>query len=372
VGHLAIFVGTKVAAREHSQFINYMDLIDGLPPGLYEIVITDKRGSDVGAELLVGNYNVRIEMRDISDIQALGHNSLEDERAFETVRRVSELNNALYASFVQPWLKAAITPQVAAATLAMQPLRLGYALFADQNPMMRWVAPLAERARAERKPVAAENPFLKAQRQFSDRMTQWLEALGELRDQTEETVFHAIYGAPWLQAWMGVSRLDGPPRPKPGTSPEHEAALAAKIEELRSTMTEGGPLEAAVRSLVYVAMGQGVVDARSFETLRRILEDYPEITLQHYKSVVRTQWAMLTIDQKSALSALPSLLPEDAEARRNLFEKVKAIRTAAGALEGEAKRRLDEIEAMFNLAALPPSVRGTSRKPKESAATEKA
>ena len=33
-GHLAIFVGTKIAAKEHSEFINYMDLIDSLPPGL--------------------------------------------------------------------------------------------------------------------------------------------------------------------------------------------------------------------------------------------------------------------------------------------------------------------------------------------------
>ena len=47
-GHLAIFVGTKVAAKEHSEFINYMDLIDGMPPGLYEIVITDKSEGEAG------------------------------------------------------------------------------------------------------------------------------------------------------------------------------------------------------------------------------------------------------------------------------------------------------------------------------------
>ncbi|MGD8498121.1 MAG: DUF3141 domain-containing protein [Chromatiales bacterium] len=347
VGHLAIFVGTKVAAKEHSEFINYMDLIDALPPGLYEIVITDKSEGDVNAELLVGDYNVRIEFRDLEDIRALGHNSLEDEREFETVRRVSELNNALYTSFVQPWLKAWVTPQVAAATLAMQPLRIGYAMFSDQNPMMRWVAPLAEQARAERKSMDGENPLVKAQQQFSDMMTQWLESFGELRDQMQEDTFHAIYGSPWLQAAMGVSALDGPPRPKPGTSPEHIAALAARIEDLRSSMNQGGPFDAGVRALVYIAMGARTVDARSFETLRRLLEANPEITLAHFKDAVRTQWAMLTIDQKAALEALPSLLPKDADARRSLFEKIKTIRTAAGELEGEAKRRLDEIEAIL-------------------------
>jgi pimeloyl-ACP methyl ester carboxylesterase len=246
-GHLAIFVGTKVAAKEHSEFINYMDLIDGLPPGLYEIVITDKREGDVGADLLVGDYNVRIESRDVADIRALGCNSIEDEREFETVARVSALNNALYTTFAQPWLKAWVTPQVAAATLAMQPLRVGYALFSDKNPMMRVVAPLAEQVRGERKAPDPENPLVKGQQQVSDMMTQWLEAFGVLRDQTQEAVFHAIYGSPWLQAWFGVSANDGLPRQKPGTSPEQRAALAARIEELRSTMNEGGPLEAAVR-----------------------------------------------------------------------------------------------------------------------------
>jgi pimeloyl-ACP methyl ester carboxylesterase len=360
-GHLAIFVGTKVAAKHHSQFINYMDLIDGLPPGLYEIVITDKREGDVGADLLVGNYNVRIEQRDVADIRALGCNTLEDEREFETVARVSQLNNALYTTFVQPWLKTLVTPQVAATTLAMQPLRLGYALFSDRNPLMRLVAPVAEQARGQRKPADAANSFLKVQEQFSDMMTGWLEAFTQFRDQTQEAIFHALYGSPLMQAWVGVSSLNGPPRPKPGTSPEHVAALAAKIEELRSSMNEGGALEAAVRALVYIAMGHRAVDARSFEALRLILEAYPEITLDHYKAVVRTQWAMLVIDEKAALKSLPALLPAEAEARRSLFEKIKAIRTAAGELDGEAERRLKMIEGMFLSEAGAPSSRLPSR-----------
>ena len=260
----------------------------------------------------------------------------------------------------------------AAASLAMQPLRLDYAMFSDQNPMMGWVAPLAEQARAERKSTDAENPFLKAQQQFSDMMTQWLEAFGELRDQTQEAVFHAIYGSPWLQASMGVRPDGSRPRPKPGTSPEHIAALAARIEELRARMSQGGPFEAGVRALVYIAMGERTVDARSFETLLRLLEANPEVTLAHFKASVRTQWAMLTIDQEAALESLPSLLPQDLEARRNLFEKIKTIRTAAGELKGEAKRRLDEIEVMFNSATLPPSARRTARKAKAAAADDKA
>src|SRR6185369_9856596 len=103
--------------------------------------------------------------------------------------------------------------------------------------------------------------------------------------------------------------------------------LTEVIEHLRATMEQGGPLEAVVRALVYIAKGQRSVDARSFEVLRRTLKEYPEITLAHYKAVVRQQWAMLTIDEKAALEALPKLLPGDATKRRAMFEKIREIRT---------------------------------------------
>ena len=46
VGHLAIFVGTKVAAKDHAEFINNMELIEAMPPGLYEILVTEKPSSE--------------------------------------------------------------------------------------------------------------------------------------------------------------------------------------------------------------------------------------------------------------------------------------------------------------------------------------
>jgi len=352
-GHLAIFVGTKVAAKEHSEFINYMDLIDGMPPGLYEIVITDKSEGEVGAQLLTGDFNVKIEERGIEDIRALGCNTNDDEREFDSVARVSALNNALYSTFVQPWLQAAVTPQMASAVLSMQPLRLQYAMFSDKNPMMRFVPQLADNALAERKAPAPDNPYLKMQEQVSDAVTESLETYGRIRDQTQEAIFHAIYGSPWLQAWLGTPPKGTRPRPKPGVSPNDRAAIAERIEHLRATMDKGGPLEAIVRALVYIAKGQKSVDARSFEVLRRILKEYPNITLAHYKAVVREQWAMLTIDEGAALRALTKLLPTDAAKRRAMFARIRDIRTAAGELEGEAKRRFEEVRRLFDIEARP-------------------
>jgi hypothetical protein len=191
---------------------------------------------------------------------------------------------------------------------------------------------------------------------------QWLETVGRLRDQTTEAIFHAVYGSPALQASLGVIP-NGRPRPKPGVSPSQRAAVSARIDHLRAAMEQGGPLEALVRALVYIAKGQRSVDARSFEVLRRTLEEHRNITLAQYKAVVREQWAMLTIDEAAAMKALPKLLPSDSAKRRAMFEKIRDIRTAAGELEGEAKRRMTYVQELFDSKSTTTPARGKTANP---------
>ena len=71
-----------------------------------------------------------------------------------------------------------------------------------------------------------------------------------------------------------------------------------------------------MRALLYILEGQHSIDARTFEVLRRTLQAYPDISLAHFKAVVRDQWAMLVIDEKAALRTLPRLLPADYDERR--------------------------------------------------------
>ena len=42
IGHLALFVSSKVGAKEDEEFVQLMDVIDCLPPGLYEMVIAPR------------------------------------------------------------------------------------------------------------------------------------------------------------------------------------------------------------------------------------------------------------------------------------------------------------------------------------------
>ena len=100
IGHLGIFVSGSVAKKEHDEFASNIDLIDVLPPGLYEAVMTPKDPNDPTVEHIGGGYLVRFESRTLDDIRALGANSLEDDRKFAAAARISEINLGLYKTMV--------------------------------------------------------------------------------------------------------------------------------------------------------------------------------------------------------------------------------------------------------------------------------
>src|SRR5690348_925845 len=88
VGHLGIFVSGGVAKKEHAEFSSNIDLIDVLPPGLYEATFEAKSADTAHANLAGGNWVMRCEQRSLDDLRAMGGNSLEDERRFATAKRV--------------------------------------------------------------------------------------------------------------------------------------------------------------------------------------------------------------------------------------------------------------------------------------------
>src|SRR5215467_7136848 len=105
VGHLGIFVSGGVARKEHGEFSNNIDLLDTLPPGLYEAKFERKGGETVNPDLASGDWIMRCEFRALDDIRALGGNNMDDNRSFAAVDRVSQTNLALYRAFVQPFVR---------------------------------------------------------------------------------------------------------------------------------------------------------------------------------------------------------------------------------------------------------------------------
>ena len=106
IGHLGIFVSAGVAEKEHDEFASNIDLIDVLPPGLYEAVLTPKGEAVDNPELVTGEWVMRCEARTLDDIRALGGNDLADERKFEAAARLSEINLSLYRAYARPVVRA--------------------------------------------------------------------------------------------------------------------------------------------------------------------------------------------------------------------------------------------------------------------------
>ncbi len=311
IGHLGIFVSAGVARKEHGQLSSNIDLIDTLPPGLYEAVFEAKTADTANPDLVTGDWVMRCEVRTLDDIRSLGGNDAADERCFATADRVSQNNLALYRTFVQPFVRAAVTSPWADWMWRLHPLRLQYEIFSNANPIMASVASLAEQVRNVRKPAAADNPFLALQENASRQIVATLDAWRDATEAFAEQMFFSVYGSPTLQAAVGVDpRAKQPPR-RAAKSPLHRELIEKRIAELKAHIPIGGLREALIRALLFVGMARTGVDERGFEAVRRIRETQSDVPLATFKATVREQFYMLLLDAEGALAAIPSMLPAE-------------------------------------------------------------
>jgi pimeloyl-ACP methyl ester carboxylesterase len=349
VGHLGIFVSGGVAKKEHGEFSSNIDLIDTLPPGLYEAVFENKDESTVNPDLTSGNWVMRCEARTLDDIRALGGNDIADDRRFATADRISEINLSLYRTFMQPFVRAMMPAPVADWIRQCHPLRLQYEIFSDQNPLIMPVARLAERVRANRKSVHNDNPFLAAQENVSKRIEGALDSWREASETWAERTFLAVYGSPTLQAAVGIDPSGTRPLRKAAKNPLHGELLQKRIAELKALVAAGGLRAAVVRSIIYVGINRAAIDERGFEMARRLRRAHGDMPIAEFKALVREQFNILLIDQEAALAAIPSMLPPEVETREKAYELVQQVLGARGELSAEDANRLREIACLFGL-----------------------
>lgn len=357
IGHLGIFVSGGVAKKEHAEFSSNIDLIDVLPPGLYEATFEAKEEATTGADLVVGQWVMRCEARTLDDIRAMGGNSPEDERRFAAAKRVSELNLSAYKKFVQPWLKNMVPPHLAESIRNFHPLRMQYEAFSSQNPLMATIKSAAEGIEENRKPVSKDNPFLAFQEQMSKQIVQVLDSWRDSQEALSEAIFLNVYGSPALQAAVGIDPKSEPSRRRE-MSAEHRTMLNKRIAELKSKIGEGGLAEASLRALLYVGSARGMVDERSIEALRQVRRNHTgaRLTLPEFKMLVREQFFMLLLDRDAALAAIPKLLPDDVIQKRAAFAAMREVLSASGEITGERASRLERIAGLFNVDAGEPGV----------------
>jgi pimeloyl-ACP methyl ester carboxylesterase len=349
IGHLGIFVSGGVAKKEHGEFSSNIDLIDTLPPGLYEAVLENKAGDTANPDLVTGNWVMRCEARTLDDIRALGGNDAADERRFATAARVSEINLSLYRTFAQPMVRAMVNSPMAEWMQQLHPLRLQYEFFSNANPLMARVATLAEQVRKDRKPSEANNPFVAMQENASRQIVAGLDGWRDMTEALAERTFLTIYGLPSLQAAVGLDPAATGALRQAAKSPLHQELLQKRIAELKSRIPIGGLREAVIRALLYAGMTRAAIDERGFELTRRIRQAHGDIPLSDFKALVREQFNMLLIDQEGALRAIPAMLPSDAEERRKAFDLIKQVLGARGEMSPEDEKRMSEVARLFDV-----------------------
>ncbi|MBE9607213.1 DUF3141 domain-containing protein [Acetobacteraceae bacterium H6797] len=355
IGHLGIFVSAKVARKEHEEFASNIDFIDILPPGLYEAEISQ------WPETEDERYLLRFAARNLDDIRAIVEPSREDDQRFATARRVSEINLELYRRFLQPMVRASVTPGMAEALRDLHPLRLSYGFFSDRNPALLPLSFLGAMAQGMRRAVPAENPFRQAEEQVANAIEKSLDQYREWRDAMQEAIFLNVYGQPWLQAMAGVA-FDEAPRRRPAQEHEHREFLRRRIEELKAAIPKGGTREAVLRAIAFVILAEQTTDERSFALLSQLQdEEGGGMSLPVFKQSLRDQFFMLLIDPHEALETLPRLLDGARAAEiQQRFDEVKRVTSAGGPLNARASARLRDIERIFAEAAKAQAEKGNA------------
>ncbi len=373
IGHLGIFVSAGVANREHSEFVSALDLIDVLPPGLYEAIITDTTPDMPGLSMGDDRHVIRFEPRDVSDILALGDaggdgSGREGEKAFEVVRHVAEINQSIYNQYVSPVIQMFSNEMTATFMRNMNSSRLERNMFSDSNPALKALKPIAEMVRAQRKSVAPDNPWLQAEIKNSTAIRRGWDNFRDVRDAGYEKLFKAIYESPQLARMVGFT-------PKNRERAHHgmNEQMRARQKEHESWFEHGNVESGFLRLLIFVAIGNGVIDERPFNGIKRLMSEFgPDkaVTLQQLKDTVKQQTFLVRMDEQRALNGLTALLPTKAD-RQRAIKLARDLLALGGPISPEKEARLQRVELALKLVGNPKAQPVTSSKLNQAAAPRK-
>ncbi|PWV65575.1 DUF3141 domain-containing protein [Plasticicumulans acidivorans] len=310
IGHLGIFVSGGIARKEYDRIVGTLDEIERLPPGLYEMLLSEDGRNASGDP----RYRVSFAERSLGDLLTLDHDTRAEERYFEVVRAVSEFNRHAYELFAAPLIKAGSSEFSAELSRQALPLRVAHYGLSDFNPWLLAIKPFAEAARAQRQAAAVDNPFVLAERAFAHGLEAWMNLWGrDLRDNACELAFYGLYG--WLAA-LGVGLDQHAP-----AAAEQRATEDRVAEFVDAHLDAGGARGALLRMLVELAGTAGELDAETLSgTLERaratgLFEGMDSDTL---RQLVHAQSTVLAYAHDAALDALPRMLADPAERARTL------------------------------------------------------
>lgn len=352
VGHLGIFVGANVAVKEHDQLVTSLDVIESLPPGLYEMKLAAKADLEVQRwdQLEPGEYAVHYEYRTMNDIRAINPEGRDEEAMFSTISKVSEFNANLYKTWMRPWVKLLAKRQVADAMGKFNPMRMQRQLFSDFFPLAPFIRKAAKDARANRVSVSDDHPLRQFERTMDKQIRDTLNLFRDQRDERTVAWTRQMFGPNGLGAWI-----------KPDESDADIALARAKHdlesyrESVLSQIAVGGFADAVCRIVVAGMISIGAFERRSLR-LARLLAQLPSGARTGIPA--RIDWVRLLKEQAriaavapvEALNALEQLLPDT-----DIRERALAISAAVMMIEPTlANPRSEIIEYLIDLLGVDP------------------
>jgi pimeloyl-ACP methyl ester carboxylesterase len=251
VGHLGIFVSAQVANKQHEQIGSVIKTIESLAPGLYEMLILEDHDGTT----------VSFEARTIEDILKLD-DGREEEVEFAAVAGWSEWATKTYELTLQPVIRAMVTPAIAAAQRRLHPMRQQHHFFSHKNPLFANIDEVAEEVRQHRTPAAKDNPLVKLEQLFADRVEHGWDLFRDTRDALIELGFYSLYGTPWMKV-LGEAREKRPL--------SHDISKFPHVQDAMKHAKLGGYAEGIVRMLILLARTRGSVRRDRLERSDRLL-----------------------------------------------------------------------------------------------------
>ncbi len=339
IGHLGIFVSARIARKEHKEIIASFDMLDYLPPGLYEMQIEEDPEAP-------GEYAVQYVEKSVDDIMALD-DGLEDEKAFLAVRKLSEVNDLCYRTFLSPWIRMANNDWIAETTRQLHPLRFQRYMLSDLNPWMMpfktWAASI--KSDGQRRPAAEDNPFSAWEKTMSGIIVDWLNYYQDARDAGSELMFQAMYENPWMK--MFSSYLGA-------VAPQNELQLEEMrrrdAARWRKNMTLGEFPDAMVRIFLAIGLADQVIDRKSYQIASRVFGKSPrmaDIEPEDLRQIIREQSRIIQTDADQAIATLPSLLSKKKDRRDALAMIDKVIEALERKLEPREQAVFERVQKVL-------------------------
>jgi hypothetical protein len=306
IGHLGIFVGGEIARKEHDQIVGSMDAIAALPPGLYEMRVERKDGRNVERwdELEPGSYTVEFDRRTMDDLRELNPEGRDEEQIFSTVAQLSEINSAIYKTWVRPVLKPIASRLLADGLTHAHPLRWQRQWLSDVLPGATVLEQWAERIRADRHALPKQHPAHLFDAEISRLIESGLDLYRDLRDQ-------AVVG--WTRLAFGPLGLGAFLLPKPSDAAraaERAAGdLARHRHEVMPHLAEGGFARAVCRIVLAGMQEQGGFERRSLRLAQLLTHLAPHAgeaaAADSTDSTDATDWAELVREEARVLAVAP-------------------------------------------------------------------